>query len=89
MAELKSVSVAGHGSCVPDKVLDNAYFEKIVETSDEWITTRTGIKERRLRDKGEAASDLAIKRWRLLKSAALVPNCSGFIALIREKNFFV
>jgi 3-oxoacyl-[acyl-carrier-protein] synthase-3 len=43
---------------VPDKIMDNAYFEKIVETSDEWIRTRTGIKERRLLEKG-ATSDLA------------------------------
>jgi len=61
MAELKSVSVAGHGSCVPDKVLDNAYFEKIVETSDEWITTRTGIKERRIVEPETVTSDLATK----------------------------
>lgn len=46
------------GMYVPDKILDNAYFEKIVETSDEWITARTGIKERRLLENG-ATSDLA------------------------------
>jgi 3-oxoacyl-[acyl-carrier-protein] synthase-3 len=43
---------------VPDKIMDNAYFEKIVETSDEWIRTRTGIRERRLLENG-ATSDLA------------------------------
>ncbi len=43
---------------VPDKVLDNAYFEKIVDTSDEWIRTRTGISERRMLENG-ATSDLA------------------------------
>ncbi len=46
------------GMYVPDKILDNAYFEKIIETSDEWITTRTGIKERRFLENG-ATSDLA------------------------------
>jgi 3-oxoacyl-[acyl-carrier-protein] synthase-3 len=46
------------GMYVPEKVLDNAYFEKIVDTSDEWITTRTGIKERRMLENG-ATSDLA------------------------------
>ena len=61
MAELKSVSIVGNGSCVPDKVLDNAYFEKIVDTSDEWITTRTGIKERRAVEPDVATSDLATK----------------------------
>jgi|SRR5690554_186767 len=48
------------GMYVPDKVLDNAYFEKIVDTTDEWIRTRTGIKERRILEQG-ATSDLAIK----------------------------
>lgn len=46
---------------MPKKVLTNADLEKMVETSDEWITTRTGIKERRIVAKNEAASDLAIK----------------------------
>ena len=46
---------------MPKKVLSNADLEKIVDTSDEWITTRTGIKERHLAAKDEAASDLAIK----------------------------
>ncbi len=50
--------ITGLGMYVPDKVMDNAYFERIVETSDEWITTRTGIKERRLLENG-ATSDLA------------------------------
>ena len=45
---------------VPDKVLTNAYFESIVDTTDEWITTRTGIKERRMLENG-ATSDLATK----------------------------
>jgi 3-oxoacyl-[acyl-carrier-protein] synthase-3 len=40
------------GMYVPDKIMDNAYFEKIVDTSDEWITARTGIKERRLLENG-------------------------------------
>jgi 3-oxoacyl-[acyl-carrier-protein] synthase-3 len=43
---------------VPEKIMDNAYFEKIVDTTDEWIRTRTGIKERRLLEHG-ATSDLA------------------------------
>ena len=58
---LKRVGIIGLGEYLPERVLTNADLEKMVETSDEWITTRTGIKERRLRDKGEAASDLAIR----------------------------
>ncbi len=50
--------ITGLGMYVPDKIMDNAYFEKIVETTDEWITSRTGIKERRLLERG-ATSDLA------------------------------
>ena len=50
--------ISGVGMYVPDKVLDNAYFEKIVDTNDEWIRTRTGISERRLLENG-ATSDLA------------------------------
>lgn len=49
--------ITGVGMYVPDKVLDNKYFEAIVDTSDEWILTRTGIKERRILENG-ATSDL-------------------------------
>ncbi|OGU29835.1 MAG: 3-oxoacyl-ACP synthase [Ignavibacteria bacterium GWA2_35_9] len=52
--------ITGVGMYVPDKILDNAFFEKIVDTTDEWITTRTGIKERRKLETG-ATSDLATK----------------------------
>lgn len=75
MSELKRVSIVGNGSCVPDKVLDNAYFEKIVDTSDEWITTRTGIKERRAVEDGIATSDLATKAALMaLESAKITPD---------------
>ena len=52
--------ITGVGMYVPDKVLDNKYFETIVETNDEWIRTRTGIKERRILEDG-ATSDLAAR----------------------------
>ena len=58
---MKKVGIIGVGEYLPKKVLTNADLGKMVDTSDEWITTRTGIKERRLAAKGEAASDLAIK----------------------------
>ena len=44
----RTCSITGVGSYLPTKILTNAELEKIVETSDEWITTRTGIKERRM-----------------------------------------
>lgn len=52
------VSIVSTGSYVPDRVLKNTDLEKMVETSDEWITTRTGIKERRISE-GETTSDMA------------------------------
>lgn len=55
------VTVAGTGSYVPEKVMTNADLEKIVDTSDEWIVTRTGIKERRIAAEGEFTSHLATK----------------------------
>jgi 3-oxoacyl-[acyl-carrier-protein] synthase-3 len=55
----RTCSISGVGSYVPAKVLTNADLEKMVDTSDEWITTRTGIKERRLAAKNEFTSDLA------------------------------
>ncbi|OGS36576.1 MAG: 3-oxoacyl-ACP synthase [Elusimicrobia bacterium RIFOXYB2_FULL_49_7] len=53
--------ITGVGSSLPEKVLTNADLEKIVETSDEWITTRTGIKERRILSEGEHLSDYCVK----------------------------
>jgi len=55
----RSCSITGVGSYVPEKILTNADLEKMVETSDEWITTRTGIKERRVAAKDEFTSDMA------------------------------
>jgi 3-oxoacyl-[acyl-carrier-protein] synthase-3 len=56
---MRKVGLIGVGEYLPKRVLTNADLEKIVDTSDEWITSRTGIRERRLVDKGEATSDLA------------------------------
>ena len=49
------------GSFLPEKILNNKDLETIVDTNDEWITTRTGIKERRILDKGIGTSQMAIK----------------------------
>jgi len=56
-----SIQIIGTGAYLPSQVLTNHDLERLVDTSDEWITTRTGIKERRVAAKHEAASDLAIK----------------------------
>ena len=55
------MKIAGTGSYVPERVLTNSDLEKLVETTDEWIMSRTGIKERRIAAEGEATSDLATK----------------------------
>jgi 3-oxoacyl-[acyl-carrier-protein] synthase-3 len=52
--------ITGTGSYAPTKVLGNADLEKLVATSDEWVTERTGIRERRVAGSGEACSDLAL-----------------------------
>ena len=57
----RTVSIIGTGSYVPERVLTNAELEKMVETSDEWIITRTGIRERRIAAADEHTSDLAAK----------------------------
>jgi 3-oxoacyl-[acyl-carrier-protein] synthase-3 len=55
----RTVSIIGTGSYVPERILTNRELEKIVETSDEWIRTRTGIGERRIAAPEEATSDMA------------------------------
>lgn len=72
---MKRVGIIGVGEYLPKKVLTNADLEKMVDTSDEWITTRTGIRERRLADKNEATSDLALGAARdALENAGLSPQ---------------
>jgi len=55
------VTIAGTGSYVPERVMTNDDLAQLVDTSDEWITTRTGIRERRIAADGEHTSDLATK----------------------------
>lgn len=72
--------IAGIGHAVPDFVLTNYDLEKMVETSDEWITTRTGIKERRILQKGEVPAELGIQAAQhALEHAGLAPNDLDFI----------
>ncbi len=54
MSELRRAGIISIGSAVPEKVLSNADLEKIVDTTDEWIRTRTGILERRIADDDKA-----------------------------------
>ena len=57
----RTVSIIGTGSYVPERILTNRDLEQLVETSDEWIRTRTGISERRIAAPDEATSDMATK----------------------------
>jgi 3-oxoacyl-[acyl-carrier-protein] synthase-3 len=57
----RTVSIIGTGSYLPEKILTNEDLSRLVDTSDEWITTRTGIKERRIAGKDEHTSDMAAK----------------------------
>ena len=58
---IRTVSIVGTGSYVPERVLTNADLSRIVDTNDDWITTRTGIKERRIAAKDENTSEMATK----------------------------
>src|SRR3979411_2139815 len=71
----RTVSIIGTGSYVPEKRLTNADLSRMVDTSDEWITTRTGIKERRVAAKDELTSDMATKAaLQALEQAKIKPE---------------
>jgi len=57
----RSAHITGWGTYVPERVLSNAELEHMVDTSDEWITSRSGIKERRIAGPGESTSSLGIR----------------------------
>jgi 3-oxoacyl-[acyl-carrier-protein] synthase-3 len=70
-----SIRISGTGSALPERALTNADLEKLVETSDEWIVTRTGIRERRMLAEGEATSDLVTRAGeRALEMAGIGPE---------------
>lgn len=70
-----AVTIAGTGSYVPEKILTNADLEKQIETSDEWITSRTGIKERHIAAPDEFTSHMATKAARkALEQAQILPE---------------
>ncbi len=67
--------ILGTGAAVPKKILSNADLEKLVETSDEWITSRTGIRERHIVSEGEHFSDLCTRAGeQALKRAHVKPE---------------
>jgi len=63
--KLTPVGVLGSGKYVPERILTNQELETMVETNDEWIVSRTGIRERRIAAQGQATSDLAYEAARI------------------------
>ena len=75
MAFFKGVPVAisGTGMYVPDRVLTNEDLSRMVDTSDEWIRERTGIRRRHIAEAGELTSEVALKA-ESLEAAGLAPS---------------
>jgi 3-oxoacyl-[acyl-carrier-protein] synthase-3 len=74
--------ITGIGHYVPDKILSNSELEKMVDTNDEWITTRTGIKERRILDKEKGTSYMATRAAEVvLQETQTSPNELDLILL--------
>ena len=82
MKSIRRVRIAGLSTYVPPRVLTNADLEKLVETSDEWILQRTGIRERHIVSEGMATSDMA-KEAALgaIRQAGISPSDIGFIVV--------
>jgi len=79
---LRPVKISGLATYVPPKVLSNADLEKMVETSNEWILQRTGIRERHIVDDGVATSDLAKEAAiGAMRQAGVSPDQIGFIVV--------
>jgi 3-oxoacyl-[acyl-carrier-protein] synthase-3 len=72
---MKKIGIMGTGSDLPERIIPNSYFEKIVDTTDEWIVTRTGIQTRRMIQPGESLSDLATRASeKALEMAGISPK---------------
>jgi 3-oxoacyl-[acyl-carrier-protein] synthase-3 len=71
----RTVSIIGTGSYLPEKVLTNKDLEKLVETSDEWIYSRTGMRERHIAASDEVTSDLGAKAAQVaIEDAGILPS---------------
>ena len=80
--KLRPVKITGLSTYVPPRLLTNADLERMVETSDEWIRQRTGIRERHIVDPGVATSDLAKEAAEgAMRQAGLAPDDIGFIVV--------
>ena len=74
--------IIGVGSYAPSRILTNQELEKMVDTSDEWIVQRTGMRERRIVDEGEGPSDLAVRAARqAMDRAQVAPDEIDFVVV--------
>ena len=79
---MKRAKIVGVGAYAPKRILTNAELEKMVDTSDEWIVQRTGIRERRIADPSEATSDLGLRAaQQALERAGVEPGEIDFIVV--------
>src|SRR6476660_3081622 len=82
VSQLLRAKISALGTYVPPRVLTNADLEKMVETSDEWILQRTGIRERHIVDAGVATSDLAKEAsLKAIAQAGITPADIDFIVV--------
>ena len=91
MSKPMRVKISALGTYVPPRLLTNADLEKMVETTDQWIQERTGIRERHIVDKGMATSDLAVEAARkALAERGLVPDDAEaiIVATVTPDMFF-
>lgn len=80
MTSQSKAKIIGTGSYLPERVLTNSDLEKYVDTTDEWIVSRTGMKERRIAGENEFTSDMGVKAaLRALEQANLKPEDIDFI----------
>jgi len=87
---MTSARIIGTGSYLPEYVLTNAELEKRVDTSDEWIVSRTGIRERHIAAEGETTSDLATAAGRAaLEAAGISPNQLDLILVATTTPDFI
>ena len=79
---MPNMVIKGLGKYIPEKIYDNAYFESIVDTNDEWITRRTGIKERHIAADNEYTTDLAVNAAKsAIEDAGIAPEDIDLVLL--------
>ena len=77
-----AIGITGVGACLPERVVTNDDLSRIVDTSDEWIADRTGIRERRIAEPGLGASDLAVPAARTaLERAGVTPESVDLVVV--------